>query len=108
MGVHSQNAEQSEQDSMQHFRRIYLVKIQGMTRETASPAASDVSPSFRSPRTRKGAAVAAAKPIAISRPIKQPIPLRVVDEVDKRQSVKMFNAGWILPENQKQGGRTLV
>jgi NuA3 HAT complex component NTO1 len=32
----------------------------------------------------------------------------IVDEVDKRQSFKMFDAGWILPENQKRGGRTAI
>jgi NuA3 HAT complex component NTO1 len=32
----------------------------------------------------------------------------IVEEVDKRQSFKMFDAGWILPENQKRGGRTAV
>lgn len=30
----------------------------------------------------------------------------IVNEVDNRQSFKMFDAGWILPENQKRGGRT--
>jgi len=32
----------------------------------------------------------------------------IVNEVDKRQSFKMFDRGWILPENQKRGGRTAV
>jgi hypothetical protein len=32
----------------------------------------------------------------------------IVEEVDKRQSFKMFDAGWILPDNQKRGGRTAV
>lgn len=32
----------------------------------------------------------------------------IVDEVDKRQSFKMFDAGWILPENQKRGGRAAI
>lgn len=32
----------------------------------------------------------------------------IVDEVDSWRSFKMFDAGWILPENQKRGGRTAV
>lgn len=32
----------------------------------------------------------------------------IVDEVDAWRSFKMFDAGWILPENQKRGGRTAV
>jgi hypothetical protein len=32
----------------------------------------------------------------------------IVSEVDKRQSFKMFDAGWILPENQKRGGRAAI
>jgi hypothetical protein len=32
----------------------------------------------------------------------------IVEEVDKRQSFKMFDAGWILPENQKRGGRATI
>jgi NAD-dependent histone deacetylase SIR2 len=32
----------------------------------------------------------------------------VVDKVDEYRSFKMFDAGWILPENQKRGGRTAV
>ena len=32
----------------------------------------------------------------------------VVDKVDEYRSFKMFDAGWILPENQKRGGRTVV
>ncbi|KZP17582.1 hypothetical protein FIBSPDRAFT_1046754 [Athelia psychrophila] len=30
----------------------------------------------------------------------------IVDEVDNRQSFKMFNDGWILPENAKRGNRS--
>jgi len=32
----------------------------------------------------------------------------VVDKVDEYRSFKMFDAGWILPENQKRGGRAAV
>lgn len=32
----------------------------------------------------------------------------IVDEVDNRQSFKMFDAGWILPENTKRGGRAIT
>jgi len=32
----------------------------------------------------------------------------VVDKVDEYRSFKMFDAGWILPENQKRGGRMAV
>ena len=32
----------------------------------------------------------------------------IVDEIDNRQSFKMFDGGWILPENAKRGGRTVA
>ena len=32
----------------------------------------------------------------------------IVDEVDNRQSFKMFDGGWILPDNTKRGGRAIV
>ncbi|TFK34042.1 hypothetical protein BDQ12DRAFT_690301 [Crucibulum laeve] len=33
---------------------------------------------------------------------------KIVDDVDRRGSFAMFNAGWILPEEQKRGGRSYV
>jgi hypothetical protein len=32
----------------------------------------------------------------------------IIDKIDEYRSFKMFDAGWILPENQKRGGRTAV
>lgn len=38
-------------------------------------------------------------------PVAQPIAPMVVSTVDNRDSFSLFNAGWILPPNQKRGGR---
>ena len=38
-------------------------------------------------------------------PTMQPIVPRVVSAVDNRDSFNLFNAGWILPPDQKRGGR---
>lgn len=101
-------------------------------------ASLDVSPGFRAPRTRNAIAAAAAfeaeanaetslgyspeehsqQEAAKQRnrgwkrgptimPGQTDIP-PIVDEVDKRQSFKMFDAGWILPENSKRGNRGTV
>lgn len=52
--------------------------------------------SSKANRSRKRASVA---------PVGQPSVPRVVNDVDNRDSFHMFNAGWILPPDQKRGGR---
>jgi hypothetical protein len=94
-------------------------------KETAETAAIDESPSFRVPRTRRAIAAAAAfeaeahgKPVRdgdymggngrkrslSSLPGQSDVP-PMVEDVDNQQSFKMFDAGWILPPDQKRGGR---
>ena len=95
-------------------------------------AALDSSSGFRIPRTRSALAAAAAfeaeahgssvfgDDIEISTdsgtanrsrkrasiaPVGQTSVPRVVNDVDNRDSFHMFNAGWILPPDQKRGGR---
>ena len=41
-------------------------------------------------------------------PVNQPTVPRVVSTVDNRDSFNFFNAGWILPADQKRGGRVPV
>ena len=94
----------------------------------AEPAALDVAPGFRAPRTRRALAAAAAfeaeaaggavveqvqeavveetaKKHAKPRTTGQP---ELVEDVDSQGSFKMFDAGWILPTGQKRGGRQAV
>ena len=52
--------------------------------------------SSKANRSRKRASVA---------PVGQASVPRVVNDVDNRDSFHMFNAGWILPPDQKRGGR---
>ena len=95
-------------------------------------AALDSSSGFRIPRTRSALAAAAAfeaeargssaagddievstdsskatrsRKRASVAPVGQPSVPRVVNDVDNRDSFHMFNAGWILPPDQKRGGR---
>ena len=95
-------------------------------------AALDSSSGFRIPRTRSALAAAAAfeaeargssvpgddievstDPSKANRsrkrasvaPVGQTSVPRVVNDVDNRGSFHMFNAGWILPPDQKRGGR---
>jgi hypothetical protein len=83
----------------------------------------DAAPGFRAPRTR-GALAAEAElgtedeakagkkgpklkdSPTVSRGQSNLPPM--VDDVDKQRSFKMFNDGWILPPDQKRGGRTRV
>ena len=91
-------------------------------------AALDSSSGFRIPRTRGALAAAAAfeaeargseaggddigattanksrKRTSVA-PVGQTSVPRVVNDVDNRDSFHMFNAGWILPPDQKRGGR---
>ena len=95
-------------------------------------AALDGSAGFRNPRTRSALAAAAAfeaeargssapgddiedstdsskatrsRKRASVAPVGQTSVPRVVNDVDNRGSFHMFNAGWILPPDQKRGGR---
>ena len=95
-------------------------------------AALDSSSGFRIPRTRSALAAAAAfeaeargssapgddievsadsskvnrpRKRASVAPVGQPSIPRVVNDVGNRDSFHMFNAGWILPPDQKRGGR---
>lgn len=91
--------------------------------------ALDTSPGFRAPRTRHGRAAAAAFEAeaeagpstsvisepgsgsiskARAQPPTQAVVPPIVESVDNKQSFKMFDQGWILPENQKRGGRGAV
>ena len=95
-------------------------------------AALDISSGFRIPRTRSALAAAAAfeaeahgsstlgddneastdpnrtnksrKRASVAPVVQTSVP-RVVNDVDNRGSFHMFNAGWILPPDQKRGGR---
>ena len=91
--------------------------------------ALDNSSGFRIPRTRSALAAAAAfeaeargssapgddiedlnkqnrpRKRASVAPVGQTSVPRVVNDVDNRGSFHMFNAGWILPPDQKRGGR---
>ena len=95
-------------------------------------ATLDSSSGFRVPRTRSGFALAAAfeaeargssapgddielstdlskanrsRKRTLDAPVGQTSVPRVVVNVDNRDSFNMFNAGWILPPDQKRGGR---
>jgi len=76
-------------------------------------------PGSRVPRTRKAIAAAAAFDAEASgksegnrkRPASLPgqtVVPPTVDDVDKQRSFTMFDAGWILPPDQKRGGRAPV
>jgi len=106
-----------------------------LERERSFQAMLDASAGFRAPRTRNAVAAAVAfeaeargESVSASAsagpsyseqisdggrikkrpsvaPVTQPSTPRVVDHVDNRDSFNMFNAGWILPPDQKRGGR---
>jgi hypothetical protein len=93
---------------------------------TGLKRASDVldsAPGFRAPRTRQALAEAAAfeaeatsvpspgskkgtrwKRAPMTLPGRSEVP-PMVDDVDNQKSFKMFDAGWILPPDQKRRGR---
>ena len=58
----------------------------------------------------KGKANAAAAPNHIPAPGSNELEQEphLIETIDKQQSFKMFNEGWILPPDQKRGGRTKV
>lgn len=68
-------------------------------RAKASAPGDDIevsTDSSKAAKSRKRASVA---------PVGQASVPRVVNDVDNRDSFHMFNAGWILPPDQKRGGR---
>ncbi|EGN97037.1 hypothetical protein SERLA73DRAFT_58213 [Serpula lacrymans var. lacrymans S7.3] len=110
----------------------------GIKRKAVSSArgrALDSSPGFRAPRTRRALAAAAAfeaeahggvnpdtddrqmdgtkqkglksRRVPFILPGQSDVP-PMVDNVDNQRSFKMFDAGWILPPDQKRGGRVPV
>ena len=54
----------------------------------------------------EGASRIKKRPSAL--PVNQPTVPRVVSTVDDRDSFSLFNAGWILPADQKRGGRAPI
>jgi hypothetical protein len=104
-----------------------------LAREADIQATLDASPSFRAPRTRSN--VAAAVAFEIEAQVEPGISLNdepfanrkgtkwkrgpmllpgqsevppMVDHIDNQRSFKMFDEGWILPPDQKRGGRTTL
>ena len=65
---------------------------------------------------KKGKGKAKANAVPVPTPIPTPAPgssgpehePHPIETIDKQQSFKMFNEGWILPPDQKRGGRTRV
>jgi hypothetical protein len=84
-------------------------EVQRSVKDTTEQLTPDDSPGFRVPRTRRAIAAAAefeaeASGNKLPGPSRSDVP-PTVDHVDNQQSFKMFDAGWILPPDQKRGGR---
>ncbi|PPQ79825.1 LOW QUALITY PROTEIN: hypothetical protein CVT25_002979 [Psilocybe cyanescens] len=71
----------------------------------SSSASVSVPPSYPSEPLSENSKAERLKKRASIISVSQPSTPMLVDHVDNRDSFNMFNAGWILPSDQKRGGR---
>jgi hypothetical protein len=111
-------AQPASPDVKQVKTKIKNVKHERKAKRVANADALDSAPGFRAPRTRRAIAEAAKIETKAIKPSKKGIKSKrpttillgqlevpMVNDVDNHQSFKMFDAGWILPPDQKRGGR---
>ena len=99
-----QGAQEDEISGRDDWSPVFLVH------PDAPVGRSDTHPTSES-KGKKGKSKAKARPTPTPIPIPTPGSSglenepQLIETIDKQQSFKMFNEGWILPPDQKRGGR---
>lgn len=104
-----ENTETSQAQELQHMLDTSAGFRAPVMSTTSTPSVvDDKSRQTTEPELSTTDATSKGKKRASAAPANHPTVPRVVSTVDNRDSFNFFNAGWILPADQKRGGRVPI